>query len=74
MVQGTGLALLEVHKKMIAPVMVGDTVHAQVEILSVRPTSKNNRAIVGSRVDVKNQHGQDVMTYTVTRMLAGRPD
>lgn len=72
MVQGTGLALLEVHKKMLAPVRVGDTIWAEIEITSLRPTSKNNRAIVGSRVDVRNQDGTLVMTYDVTRMLAGR--
>src|SRR5690606_33328640 len=63
MIQGTGLALLEVHKKMLAPVMVGDTVWAEIEITSVQPTSRNNRAIVVSRIDVKNQNGHDVMTY-----------
>ncbi len=71
MVQGTGLALLEVHKKMLSPVFAGDTVWAVVEITDIRPTSKGNRAIVTSKVDVKNQDGVDVMTYTVVRMLAG---
>lgn len=72
MIQGTGLALLEVHKKMLAPVMVGDTIWAEIEITSIRPTSRHNRAVVVSRIDVKNQDGRDVMTYTATRMLAGR--
>ncbi len=74
MVQGTGLALLEVHKKMVAPVVAADTVYAIVEITGVRPTSRHNRAVVTSTVEVKNQHEKTVMTYTVTRMLAGRPD
>lgn len=73
MVQGTGLAMLEVHKKALAPVVAGDTVWAEIEVTEVRPTSKHNRAIVTSRIDVKNQHGTDVMTYTAVRMLAGRP-
>ncbi len=71
MVQGTGLALLEVHKKMLHPVVAGDTVWAEVEVTEIRPTSKLNRAVVTSRIDVKNQDGVDVMTYTATRMLAG---
>ncbi|NYT63780.1 acyl dehydratase [Alcaligenaceae bacterium] len=74
MVQGTGLALLEVNKKMLAPVVVGDTVWAEIEVTALRPTSKHNRAIVASRIDIKNQHGTDVITYTATRMLAGKPD
>lgn len=72
MVQGTGLALLEVHKRMIKPVQVGDTIEATIEITSIRPTSTGNRAVVDSRIDVRNQHGEDVMTYTATRLLAGR--
>jgi 3-hydroxybutyryl-CoA dehydratase len=71
MVQGTGLALLEVHKKMLHPVVAGDTVWAEVEVTAIKPTSKHNRAVVTSRIDVKNQDGVDVMTYTATRMLAG---
>jgi acyl dehydratase len=59
---------------MLAPVVVGDTVHARVEVTEVRTTSKNNRAIVTSRVDVFNQRDEMVMTYTATRMLAGRPE
>lgn len=74
MVQGTGLALLEVHKKALAPVVAGDTVWAEIEITDIRPTSRLNRAVVTSRIDVKNQHGTDVMTYTAVRMLAGKPE
>ena len=72
MIQGTGLAMLELNKKVLAPVRVGDTVHAEVEVTSVRPTSKGNRGIVASRIDIKNQHGEVVISYEATRMLAGR--
>jgi len=73
MVQGTGLALLEVHKKMLAPVVAGDTIWAEVEVTEVRPTSRHNRAVVSSAITVHNQHGDAVMQYTAVRMLAGRP-
>jgi len=72
MIQGTGLAMLELKKQVLAPVRVGDTVHGEIEVLSVRPTSKGNRGIVVSKVDVKNQDDEVVMTYEATRMLAGR--
>lgn len=71
MAQNTGLALLEVHKKILHPVMAGDTVWAEIEVTEVRPTSKNNRGIVTSRIDVKNQDDVMVMTYTAVRMMAG---
>ncbi|MEZ5657448.1 MAG: MaoC family dehydratase N-terminal domain-containing protein [Burkholderiaceae bacterium] len=72
MIQGTGLALLEVHKKVLAPVHAGDTIHAIVTIDQLRPTSKGNRAIVTATHDVFNQHDEKVMSYLATRMLAGR--
>jgi len=74
MIQGTGLAMLELTQKILAPVVVGDTISAVVEVTGVRPTSKNNRAIVDSAISVFNQHGTQVMHYTARRLLAGRPD
>ncbi len=71
--QTTGLALLEVDKKVLKPVFAGDTVHAEVEVTHIRPTSKGNRGIVTTRNDVLNQDGEMVMTYRAVRMMAGRP-
>lgn len=71
--QHTGLALLEVEKKVLKPVFAGDTVHAEVEVTAVRPTSKGNRGIVTTRNDVVNQRGETVITYRAVRMMAGRP-
>jgi 3-hydroxybutyryl-CoA dehydratase len=72
MIQGTGLAMLELEQKALAPVFVGDSVWATVEVKALRPTSKNNRAIVSSQVDVFNQGDAKVLTYRAVRMLAGR--
>lgn len=72
MIQGTGLAMLELHQKILAPVQVGDTIEAVVEVTEIRPTSKSGRAVVTSRIDVFNHQGVMVMTYTATRLLAGR--
>jgi acyl dehydratase len=72
MIQGTGLAMLELKKKILAPVRVGDTIHGEIEVTSVRPTSKGNRGIVVSEIEIKNQSGEVVISYEATRMLAGR--
>lgn len=72
MIQGTGLAMLELTQKILAPVRVNDTIRAVVTVTGIRPTSKGNRAIVDSQVDVFNQRDEQVMTYTARRMLAGR--
>ena len=53
---------------------VGDTIHGEVEVTSVRPTSKGNRGIVVSKIEIKNQHGEVVIAYEATRMLAGKAD
>ena len=72
MIQGTGLAMLELTQKILAPVVVNDTIGATVEVTGIRPTSKGGRAVVDSRIDVSNQRNEIVMTYTAKRLLAGR--
>jgi acyl dehydratase len=73
MIQGTGLAMLELQQTIHRPVQVGDTIWAIVEVTAIRPTSKSGRAVVTSRIAVMNQRDEGVMTYTATRLLAGRP-
>ena len=72
MIQGTGLAMLELHQKILGPVIVGDTIQALVEVTDIRPTSKHNRAVVTSKITVYNQRREVVMEYTAVRLLAGR--
>jgi 3-hydroxybutyryl-CoA dehydratase len=74
MIQGTGLALLEMAQKVHAPVRVNDSIHAVVTVTGIRPTSKGDRAVVDSEIQVFNQRGEHVMTYTARRLLAGRGD
>ena len=75
MIQGTGLAMLELAQKVHGAGAGRDTIHAVVTVTGIKPTSKGNRAIVDSEVEVYNQRDERVMTYTARRMLAGRaPD
>ena len=71
LIQGKGLAMLELEKKILAPVIAGDTVHAEIEVLSVRQTSQGNRGIVKTCNNIINQRGEIVITYEATRMVAG---
>lgn len=73
MIQGTGLAMLELTQQIHAPVRVGDSIAATVEVTGIRPTSKSGRAVVDSRIEVYNQRDVCVMSYTAKRLLAGRP-
>jgi 3-hydroxybutyryl-CoA dehydratase len=71
--QTTGLALLEIEKKILKPVFAGDTVHAEVEVTAVRPTSKGNRGIVTTQNNILTQAEVTAITYRAVRMMAGRP-
>ena len=70
--QMTGLALLEIEKKVLKPTFVGDTVHSEVEVLAIKPTSRGNRAVVTTMNHIVNQRGEIVITYKAVRMMAGR--
>lgn len=72
LLQSVGLALLEVQQWIKAPVFVGDTIHAVVDVGEIRPTSKHGRAVVGSTVSVFNQNEMLVLEYQIKRLLAGR--
>lgn len=72
MMQGTGLAMLEVHKKALAPVFVGDSIWATVEVTDVKPTSKLGRGVLTSQVDVFNQRSEMVVSYQIVRLVTGR--
>ena len=70
--QMTGLALLEIEKKVLKPTFVGDTVHNEVEVVAIKPTSRGNRAVVTTVNNIVNQRGEAVITYKAVRMMAGR--
>ena len=72
--QNTGLAFLNMELNVEKPCMAGDTIHCEVEVIEVRPTSKGNRGLVRTRNTVKNQKGETLLTYTPLRMIAGRPE
>ena len=55
------------------PVRPGDTLSARMEILSSRASeSKPDRGIVNSRVEVKNQDGDTVLTWKAMGMYRRR--
>ncbi len=73
MVKG-GMALIGIEgMKMLAPLRCGDTVHANVEILDKRQTSKPDRGIVTSYTQVIDQGGAVLLAYTVKRMIRRKP-
>ena len=57
-----------------APVRPGDTLHAEVEVIELRPSrSKPDRGIVRMRYAARNQRGETVMTLIVPQIVSRRP-
>ncbi|WP_299358604.1 MaoC family dehydratase N-terminal domain-containing protein [uncultured Paracoccus sp.] len=69
--QGTGLAFLHMELNVEAPVLEGDTIHVEIEVIESRPAKRNNRGLVRTRNSVMNQRGETVITYTPLRLMAG---
>lgn len=72
--QGTGLAFLNMQLDVHGPVVEGDTIHVEIEVTEIRPTSKGGRGLVRTTNRIVNQRGEAVITYTPLRLMAGRTE
>ena len=66
---GTGMAYLGGELRVTAPVLEGDTLTVEVEIVDKRETKKADRGIVTYRHRVVNQRGEAVLEARVQRMI-----
>lgn len=69
----TGLALLEVQMRFVAPLFVGDTIRVTVEVTEKRETSRVDRGIVKFNHAVVKSSGESVLLLEKTRMIRCRP-
>jgi acyl dehydratase len=69
MIHGTGMSYLGSEIRIVAPVLVGDTLHVRVVIADKRETQKADRGIVTYRHEVLNQRGELVLEATIKRMI-----
>lgn len=69
---GTGLALLAYDVRVLAPVLSGDTVRVEIEVVDRRETRKPDRGVVTFRHRVRNQREELVLEATITRMIKRR--
>jgi acyl dehydratase len=67
--QDTGLAFLNAQLDVRRSTLVGDTIHVEVEVVEARLTSKGDRGLVRFANEVKNQHGETLISYNPLRML-----
>lgn len=69
--QGTGLAFLGMEMDVKGPVLQGDTIHVEAEVIESRAASKGGRGLVRTKNRVINQRGEEVMCYTPLRLMSG---
>ena|SRR2546421_78295 len=67
--QDTGLAFLNATLDVKAPVLLGDTIHVEAEVIEHRLTSKGDRGLVRFANKVINQSGRTVLEYNPLRLL-----
>ena len=71
--QHTGFAFLSMELDIKSPVVAGDTIHVEVEVIeSRRSKSRPNRGVVRTRNTVRKQDGSVALVYTPVRMVAAR--
>jgi acyl dehydratase len=71
---GSAIAMLGINVwRFTAPVFIGDTVHLELTIVGVRPsTSKPDRGVVERRFDLRNQRGELVQTGRIDVLVRRR--
>ena len=69
LIHGTGMAWLGGEVKVTAPVLEGDTIRVEIEIVDKRETRKPDRGIVTYKHRVLNQRGETVMELKLQRMI-----
>ena len=72
LIHGTGMAWLGGEIRLVAPVLVGDTIRAEVEVVDKRETRKPDRGIVTYQHRILNQRGEVVLEARVQRMIRRR--
>jgi acyl dehydratase len=71
--QGTGYAFLNMQLDIKGPVLMGDTIHVECEVIEARRSqSRPNRGLVRTRNRIVKQDGKLVQEYSPLRMVKCR--
>jgi acyl dehydratase len=72
---GSAIAMLGIDGwKFTAPVFIGDTIHLELTIVSVRPSrSKPDRGVVERQFDLVNQRGEVVQSGRIDVLVRRDP-
>lgn len=58
LLNGTAIAFLGAHYKFTAPVKIGDTIHAESEVIEKKDKEKYNGGVVRIKMQIKNQKAE----------------
>ena len=72
LIHGTGMSYLGGEIRVVAPVVVDDTIRVAVTIAEKRETKKPDRGIVTYQHTVTNQRGEVVLEAVIKRMIRRR--
>ena len=71
--QGVGFAFLNMELDIKGPTFVGDTIHAECEVIECRASNgRPGLGLVRTRNRVFKQDGTEVMVYTPLRLVKGK--
>ncbi len=71
-IHGTGMAFVGLERmQLFSPVKVGDTIQVEIEVLQTKEVKSRSGGIVLFRQRVRNQRGETVMEYDVSRLIRG---
>lgn len=73
LIHGTGMAYLGSEVRVVAPVLVDDTLHVEIEVADKRETKKPDRGIVTYVHRILNQRDELVLEARVQRMIRRAP-
>ena len=69
-IHGTGLAFVGIEQmRLFQPVKIGDTIEVEIEVLDSKEGKHPSGGIVRYRQQVRNQRGETIMEYTISRLI-----
>jgi 3-hydroxybutyryl-CoA dehydratase len=72
--EGTVIAFREINNwKFSLPVYIGDTIHAELNIIETKPLARLGGGSIVIEISVKNQQNQVTMKGTWTALVASKP-
>ncbi len=72
-IERTGLAFRGVEMKFSLPVLIGDTIHAELAITELKEMKRLGGGAVTIEVKIVNQDGKAVQSGVLTMLVAARP-